>query len=116
MSTSNPHRIRNYRDLKMAQQKIKGQREATKTIISESWRATRQMAGHSLGFPKTVVGKIISGLRIGKSLLSSPSETASSSANGQSDVPNWMDYVRFGLDLVSSAESLRHRVTKQSEE
>jgi hypothetical protein len=117
MKTNNPHSIRNFRDLKRAKQKIRGQQKATKAIISENWRTSIQLARQQWYLTGNWTGIVMQGLRLGKAYfthrITPPDGKQRASGN---NVPSWLQSILAGLDIAAMIDGYRQQAKNRSEE
>ncbi len=116
MKTNNPHYIRNFRDLKRAKQKVRGQRKATKTVITENWRTTAQLAKQQWYLTGSWVGIIMQGLSLGKALFTNRMTPSAQNHGSRSNAPNWMRSVLAGLDIAAMVDGYRQQAKNTAEE
>jgi len=116
MKTNNPHYIRNFRDLKRAKQKVRGQRKATKTVISENWRTTHQMARQQWYLTGSWVGMVTQGISLAKALFTNSMSPSAQKQRSSSNVPSWMRSILAGLDIAALVDGYRQQAKSTSDD
>ena len=115
MKTNNPHYIRNFRDLKRAKQKVRGQRKATKTVIAENWRTTSQLAKQQWYLTGSWTGILMQGISLGKAMLTNRMSPTAQAQRSSSNVPNWLRSILAGLDVAALVDGYRQQAQRSPE-
>jgi len=115
MKIENPHYIRNFRDLNRAKQKLRGQRKATRTVITESWRTTSQLARQRWYLTGSWMGMVMQGLSLGKAFFTNRMAPQGTPRQNGGGVPSWLQWIMAGLDLTARADAYRQQAKKPAE-